>query len=84
MLRKCLELDDWSEFRMTLCGVFYCVDSEKVLISVDHCQERELLVELSKCVVETRPGRFQNGFFFLIYAHCSNCFMRFIHLFQNA
>ena len=61
-------------------GMFYCVDSEKVLISEDNRRERELYVQLCRLVVETHPGRFLNVFP-LIYARCSNYFMIFMLLF---
>ena len=46
-----------------VCGVFYCVDSDKALISEDDHQERELRVKLCRFVVKTCPGRFWNVFF---------------------
>lgn len=64
-----------------VCGVFHCIDSEKVLISVDDRQEREVHVGLRRLVVETHPGRFQIFFFYLIYAHRSNCFVLLMSLF---
>jgi hypothetical protein len=34
-----------------MCDIFYCVDSEKVLISEDNRRERELHVQLCRLVV---------------------------------
>lgn len=45
-----------------VCGVFHCIDSEKVLISADDRQEREVHIGLRKLVVETHPERFWNVF----------------------
>ena len=57
-----------------VCGMFYCVDSEKVMINEDAPQDRELRVELRRLIVETHPGRYWNSFP-LIYACRSNHFM---------
>jgi hypothetical protein len=62
------------------CGVLYCVDNDKALISEDDCQERKLHIKLRRLVVETRHGRFWNVFP-LNYACCYNYFMQFIYLF---
>jgi len=46
-----------------VCGMFYSVENEKVLISEDDHQKRKLHVELHKLVVETHLRRFLNVFF---------------------
>ena len=52
MVRKCLELDNWSVFHMALCVTwFYYVDSEKALNNEEDCRERELCVESRKHVL---------------------------------
>ena len=42
-----------------VCSMFYCVDNEKALISVDDSQERELHVGLCRLVL----GIFETFFF---------------------
>ena len=65
-----------------VCGVFYCVDNDKALVSEDDHQERELCVKLCRFVVETRPGHLWNVcFFYLIYACRFDDFMHFTSLF---
>jgi hypothetical protein len=59
-----------------VCGMFYCVDSEKTLINEDDHKDRELCI----LVVETRPRRFWKKIP-LIYVQHSNYFMHFRHLF---
>ena len=63
-----------------VCGLFYCADNEKVLISEDNRQEQELCVQLCRLVIETHLRHFLNVFS-LIYARCSNYFMHFTCLF---
>ena len=63
-----------------ICGVLYCVDTEKALIGKDDRHERALHVELRRLVIETRPEGFWNFLFSLIYARCSNYFMHFVRL----
>jgi hypothetical protein len=63
-----------------VCGMFYCGDSEKALINKDDHRDRELRVQLRRLVVETHLGHFFKSFP-LIYAHRSNYFMHFRHLF---
>jgi hypothetical protein len=65
---------------MALCGVFYYVDSEKVLVSVDDCQKRKLHVGLRRLVVNTRPRRFRIVIF-LIYVCHSIRFMQLLRIF---
>jgi hypothetical protein len=45
-----------------LCGVFYYVDSEKALINVDDCQERELRIGLGKPSSRCALGIFEKEF----------------------
>ena len=46
-----------------VCGLFYCADNEKVLISEDNRQEQELCVQLCRLVIETHLRHFLNVFF---------------------
>jgi hypothetical protein len=43
-----------------VCGLFFCVDIEKAMVSVDDHQERELHIGLCRLVVKMRLGCFQN------------------------
>ena len=45
-----------------VCDVFYCVNNEKALISVNDRQDRKLHVRLCKLVVKTCPRHFWNFF----------------------
>jgi hypothetical protein len=62
---------------MALC-VACCVESEKALINIDDHHKLKLHDKLCKLVVVTRPGRFWDILFSLIYPGRTYAFM---HLF---
>ena len=50
-----------------VCDMLCCVDSEKTMINEDDHQNLTLHDKLCKLIVVTRPGRFWDVFFPLIY-----------------
>jgi hypothetical protein len=60
-----------------VCGMFYCIDIEEVLINEDDRHD----CELCRLVVEIHPTRFLDGFSPKFYARHSNYFMPFMCLF---